>query len=524
MSAGDEIIIKDPAGKFKILRGGKFYDFTPPIKKTTVKVEQKLVDKILEKSGLRVAENLKSRFAEEIEAYSRDVRDKFETKSVLIRAVTSGGMGFTPEQADLVIKTIDELRKKEPPTGELPKAKAEPITPKAETGPGGKILPKSRAGKTAVPEMSKGVAELVFSPADEAEISAAEKKLPKISGGVKPAEISKIIGNILGESGIVLEPIDRKKLENILLTHFLDIRDSFEMRDTLSAMRGPGGLNLTEEQISKLLSVAKNKIGGREAERRGEAVALAEKGIEEEKLKANLAGEEVLKTVKSKIDERWQQITEKTDVAPIEVPAELIAPPAAIQAKISTIAPSRPAAVSEKQAAQVPVPEIGKKPLRLAGDIPLAIRGPVVPGEEPKPLEIFKTATSPARRPAAPPDNRPRLDDVKYVPKLVGPIEELREMTLIDFRRLDKNPEMATAKIKEKMRLLEKESITKKIAGIKAWQESEVSKLYLEISRESLMKGVPATQAISSRVSSGQPSLTEAEYQAIMSLARSLRY
>jgi hypothetical protein len=107
---------------------------------------------------------------------------------------------------------------------------------------------------------------------------------------------------------------------------------------------------------------------------------------------------------------------------------------------------------------------------------------------------------------------------------LVGPVEELKEMTLVDFRRLDKDPGVAVAKIQEKIRLLGKDSITKKIAGIKAWQESEISKLYLEISRESLSKGVPAGQVVALLTSSGKPTLTEGEYKAILGLSRSLRY
>jgi hypothetical protein len=433
-------------------------------------------------------------------------------------------LGLIPEQADLVLKTIDEIRGKKDLTREPSRVGGEQTIPELEQRPAAKISRKSSAGKKETPEISKGVAEFVFSPADEAEILAVQKKISKVPVVRKQSEINKIINDAIKASGIVLDDAGRKKLENILLTNFLDVRDSFETQSTLSDIAGRAGLNLSAEQIFKLLGFVKNKIGELEATMKEEAIKLAEKGIVEEKLKANQIGEEVLETVKSKIDERWQQITKRPAVASINVPSELIAPPAAMQAKVSTIAPPRPATVPEKQFAQVPVATIEKKPLKIAGEIPLAIRGPVAPGEEPKPLQIIKTAVAPARRPAPPPDNRPRLDDVKYVPKLVGPIEELREMTIVDFRRLDQNPELAAAKIKEKIRLLEKESITKKISGIKAWQESEVSNLYLEISRESLGEGKPVGQVISSRLSSGKPTLTEIEYRAVMSLNRFLRY
>ncbi len=522
MSVGDEIIIKDPAGKFKILRGGKFYDFTPPVKATSAKVEKKLVDQIIEKSGLRIAENLKARFADELEAYFKDVRDKFETKSALIRAVPSGGMGFTPEAADLVIGLVGKIK----PKGERQDEKetaAATETKKTEVRPAIKNAVKTESRKPKIAEMPKGVAELVFSPADEAEISAKRDKLPKQVSGLKPAETAGLVDSVIGESGVNLDEIGRKKLENILLTHLKDIRDGFEMQDTLSGFFGSAGITLTSEQISKILAAAKKIIGGAEAKNKEEAVSTVEKALESERVMTGKANEEVLTKVKNKIDERWQQITKRAQIAPLDVPAAMIAPPAGMQAKISTIAPAKPAIVPEK----IPLRPAGeiKPSAEIIKEIPSAIRGKVSPGEEPKPFQILKPATAPSRRPVVTVDDkRPRLEDVRYVPKLVGPLEELKEMTMVDFRRLDQNPEVASAKVQEKMRLLERESITKKIAGIKAWQESEVYKLYLEISRESMNQGASVSQVIASRISSGKPSLTEAEYQALVKLSRSLRY
>jgi hypothetical protein len=167
----------------------------------------------------------------------------------------------------------------------------------------------------------------------------------------------------------------------------------------------------------------------------------------------------------------------------------------------------------------VPAP-VAPAPAKLS---PLTM--PELEEEKPKPLQIFKPVSPPqVRRPALPRDNRPRLDDVKYVPRLVGPVEELREMTLIDWRRLAASPAAAGEKIKEKIGILEREAFSKRIAGIKAWQESEVNKLYLEIGRESLQKGVPVDKVIAERVSAGKPTLTSEEYRAIMGLNRSLRY
>jgi hypothetical protein len=66
--------------------------------------------------------------------------------------------------------------------------------------------------------------------------------------------------------------------------------------------------------------------------------------------------------------------------------------------------------------------------------------------------------------------------------------------------------------------------VIKRLAGIKAWQESEVVKIYLEISRDCLSKGASADQIISLRASSGKPTLTMEEYKAVLELNKFLRY
>lgn len=219
------------------------------------------------------------------------------------------------------------------------------------------------------------------------------------------------------------------------------------------------------------------------------------------------------------------------------MPSELISPPIGLRPKALAVSPLAPPSVLGKQEiAEKKLPPAGmiqeikreeKAPRQTGGAVlssPKVVPSVKIEGE-PKPLEILKPAAPPVvRRPMPPRDNRPRLDDVKYVPKLVGPVEELREMTLVDFRRLAIEPETAADKIREKLRLLEKESITKKIDGVKAWQESEVNKIYKEISREVLEKGMPANQVISLRASANRTTMTAEEYRAVMELNQSLRY
>jgi hypothetical protein len=105
----------------------------------------------------------------------------------------------------------------------------------------------------------------------------------------------------------------------------------------------------------------------------------------------------------------------------------------------------------------------------------------------------------------------------------VGPVGELRSITLKDFRRLSKEPAEATLKIKDKIDLLEEQSFTLKAQGVTAWQDSEVNRLYLEVLRNSL-DGKPVNEVIADREKNNLPTVTQKEFEAIMELNGKLRF
>lgn len=549
----DEILIKDATGRFKVLRSGRIYDLEEIAPKPAVLPVLEIVKRIIKESKIVFEKSLQKRFEEIIEACLRDVRDKFETKNTLIQPKEKGGMGFAAEQADLIIKLIlkaktEEVKRekglkveREEAVKPAPKLTPPPSLPVEE-----KVLPKA---PTAVP-MTPGLAEFVFSPADEQEILAHKEKLPVLLAGLKPIEIAKFINEIIRESGLVLDATNQKKLENILLTHLKDIRDGYETRATLLYAPEPAGLGLKEEQIEKILSAARKKISALEEQLKKEEEERTRKAMEEEKQRIDLERKKAEEKVKEKIDVRWAEITgQSAESAPVVIGSELLSPPLALRPKASVpLAPVSPGIIKIAEAAPAPppkvLPSLPAKPSREAPTAPKVLPKPPLPSPplqapkpEPtlekattppippkiKPLEILKPAPPTFRRPEVP-SKKPRLEDIKVRPRLIGPVEEIREMTLVDFRQLAKEPREATQKILDKLNLLERESLTKKIDGIRAWQQSEVNKLYLEIIRESLTKSAPVSRIIAERLTAGKQTLTESEYRAVMELNRVLRY
>lgn len=149
----------------------------------------------------------------------------------------------------------------------------------------------------------------------------------------------------------------------------------------------------------------------------------------------------------------------------------------------------------------------------------------------PPPPAIIKSA--PVKEPNILPQMKRPVDDntakkqvvdVKFSSKLFGPTEELAALSLIDFRRLSKDPKTAIQKIIDKISLLEEESFRKRIDGIRSWQMSEVYKLYSNIGEISLRQEKPIKQVIEDFEKQGKPVLTEAEFDAIMELNKTLRF
>jgi hypothetical protein len=113
---------------------------------------------------------------------------------------------------------------------------------------------------------------------------------------------------------------------------------------------------------------------------------------------------------------------------------------------------------------------------------------------------------------------------VKVTTKLTGPVEEIKNLTLVDFRRLDSDPKKAAENIYNKILLLEEQSFTKKVQAILGWRESEVFKIYTEIAHESMDQKRSMAEVIEERKSAGKPTLSLAEFEAIMDLNQKLRF
>jgi hypothetical protein len=107
------------------------------------------------------------------------------------------------------------------------------------------------------------------------------------------------------------------------------------------------------------------------------------------------------------------------------------------------------------------------------------------------------------------------VTDVKSYPKVVGPIEELRILTLKDFRRFDSNTDKALKIIEQKLQLLKDDSYEDYVKGVNAWRQSPMYQQYIKLVEESLHSGRQLSETVATSRQKDLESLSWNEFVAL---------
>jgi len=113
---------------------------------------------------------------------------------------------------------------------------------------------------------------------------------------------------------------------------------------------------------------------------------------------------------------------------------------------------------------------------------------------------------------------RPVMNDVSKAGKLYGPLDELSNMTLEDWRRFGVGSQEIRKNVLSKVEVLAAESLVRRIQGIRAWRRSRVFRLYLEMNLQGLMENKDLQAVIDSRQVKNQEFLTMTEYEIVVDL------
>ncbi|MCR4314245.1 MAG: hypothetical protein NUV84_03295 [Candidatus Uhrbacteria bacterium] len=137
-----------------------------------------------------------------------------------------------------------------------------------------------------------------------------------------------------------------------------------------------------------------------------------------------------------------------------------------------------------------------------------------------------KEAVEGAKQTAVPPRVKatPSMQEVTFEKRLSGPIDELRSLTLTDFRRLSKDPSQAATKVKDKVDIMEEQGYDRVVEAVQAWRGCALNQMYVSLTREAVLTGTSVTELLSRKRIAGEETLSDEELKAIMKLNAELRF
>jgi len=118
----------------------------------------------------------------------------------------------------------------------------------------------------------------------------------------------------------------------------------------------------------------------------------------------------------------------------------------------------------------------------------------------------------------------PSMQEVTFTKRLSGPLDELRTLSLTDFRRLSRDPGQAATKVKDKVDLMEDQGYDKKVEAVQAWRSSPVNQQYVQLTRDAVLSGVSVADILTKKRAEGVEVLSDEELKAVMQLNADLRF
>jgi hypothetical protein len=314
------------------------------------------------------------------------------------------------------------------------------------------------------------------------------------------------IEGIIKEAGLILpSSMAVSRFKNIISTYNRGIRNKIDTKNTLAKNTKIGGLDLSPEEIERVLKICDSRLPKNSVNVINSsnffapAAAAAVTAIPSARLDKIVASAD---NAKPGIEYNLKQAIASGQVKKISAPEkELDLPLTATAEKIVSTEKIMPAA-APKTVPPIVNPIVPPVIHPIVPPIVHPIVPPIVPARPivaPTPRvakSIPNIQTSPLRpiassRPVAvSSSSKTIMHDVKPIPKVMGPIEELQFLDLLNFRRLGKTPAEITAKIFSKIKLLEAEGYDKMVAGVHAWRQSPVNRLYLKMGQEAMNKGI----------------------------------
>ncbi|MBU1148688.1 hypothetical protein KKI23_01220 [Patescibacteria group bacterium] len=374
-----------------------------------------------------------------------------------------------PVKAQPILPKGEKVMQSAPPIPVTPPT-SKPVTPPISTAPPqappSPYRPTLRPGQ--VRSQSKN-AEFYYSREDQEEVKAEMAKLKEFGSGDLETDGERVTKQLIADYNLTFaEEIFRKRLIAIVNSRLKDIRDYLQTKEMLTRDVKVGGMGFNPDLVDKILA----KIEAAATELHGKPLARVHEA------KTPISQPTTPQPPKPPIPEALTRPVAK----PISEPSK------------TTIAES-PKPLPKKVIVQPRAKTLAKQ----APGMPYVIR------------PSFEA-------------NKPRVEDIKQPTRVLSPIDEIRELSLLNFQRLADSSQGRIDKLTEKLDILQEDSYAKKAEGIKAWKQSPVYRLYIEIGQQSMVQGKAIEEIIRSRQQQNQPVITFDEFQLVADFNKSLRF
>lgn len=430
--------------------------------------EPTVVQSALAENGATFSDPILQHRLELIAASFRDgVRTREQAVAVLMRSAKTGGLEMGKEEAEKVLDMVPVA------------------TP---------IVIEKLAEPEVAPEIA-GAKPDHFTDDDAAEIAAiAEAKKAVLEVPTLITDTKAAADRIVAETGVSFSSGElRTRFDHIVDARLRDVRDGFATREKLEAPAEAGGVGMSGAPLVAVMEAVERMDAMHHLALGSKMDFLKEKITAEKAEREESAGAQKEQEAQV-MSQRYAEITGKAPEAHVD----------AVPGRASVAIPQAQAVADRAQAIDT-----------------AKVRAAIEAAKPPAPVvtPVMSLASIPATS-----TGRPVVEDIRFERKLAGPVEELRMLTLSDFRRLSSDPEQAILRVRDKVEVSAQEGYEYRIAAIKAWRESPVSRMYVAASRDALMAGRGIVDILADTRDRGEDTLTDAELHAIVELNGILRF
>ncbi|PLX25087.1 hypothetical protein C0580_03325 [Candidatus Parcubacteria bacterium] len=395
-------------------------------------------------------------------------------------------------------------------------------------------------------------AVFAFHPEDQEQLEKIAQSMPIDDS--KKYSIEKIVDKLVEKQELKFDNENKEKFIEVLYNFFRGRRKVPVVREILSTKIVSSKKKLSSQTVDNILSVVKgikNRIDseGGLVVRQSDMPSLPEQPVSKvdvaqmdpnpvaNKESFSIPEEDKIKVIEDdfsdiegnieadkEIEKALSEIKIKDEKAPVKnLPEETKVED---EAKPVEIKKAPEIKIAPKQSKAKPAPSVAIPKEKDLESLPKVIRPGQGVAAKKQMVDVVAKAAPETQEPISPAPTEKAAEiskpEVKHV--LSGPVQELQDMTLKNFKRLSDTADGRADKVLEKINLLEQDSYTKKAQGIEAWRRSETYKIYLALGAESMIENKKIEEIAKEKEAKGEDFLDADEFSAISDLNKKLRF